>query len=79
MRVILLTHGGAEIVLEKLYGLENIEIVGVFVETVTTLRRGVVEKIRRSIKYDGVLGTAKKLFPKKGREVDVERGREPNN
>ena len=70
MRVILLTHGGADLVLEKLHGLESIEIVGVFVETVTTPRRGIVEKIRRSIKYDGVLDTAKKLFPKNGREVD---------
>lgn len=71
MRVILLTHGGAEIVLEKLHDLENIEVVGVFVETATTPRRGIAEKIRRSIKYDGLLDTAKKLFPNNSREVDV--------
>jgi methionyl-tRNA formyltransferase len=71
MRLILLTHGGAELVLKKLTALDNVEVVGVFVETVTTTRRGIVEKIRRSIKYDGLLDTVKKLFPKKGREVVV--------
>lgn len=65
MRVIVLTHGGAELVLERLAALYNVEIVGVFIEPVTTPRRGVVEKIRRSIKYDGILGTVKKLIPKK--------------
>ncbi len=75
MRLILLTHGGAEIVLEKLHDLENIEIVGVFVETATTPSRGIVEKIRRSIKYDGLLNTAKKLFPKNGRKVDPSEAR----
>ncbi len=64
MRLIVLTHGGAEIVLEKLHDLKNIEIVGVFVETVTTPSRGLAEKIRRSIRYDGVFETVKKLFPK---------------
>ncbi len=64
MRVILLTHGGADLVLEKLRDLENIEIVGVFVETLTTPRRSIVERIRRSIKYDGVLETVKKFVPK---------------
>ncbi len=64
MRVILLTHGGADIVLEKLAALENVEVVGVFVETVTTPKRGIVEKLQRSIKYDGVLKTVRKLVPK---------------
>ena len=66
MRVILLTHGGAELVLERLAALDNVEVVGVFVETVTTPRRGTFEKIRRSLKYDGLFGTVGKLFPKKG-------------
>lgn len=65
MRLILLTHGGADIVLEKLAALENIEVAGVFVETVMSPNRGIVEKIRRSIKYDGLLGTVAKLFRKK--------------
>lgn len=73
MRVILLTHGGAELVLEKLAALDNVEIVGVFIEPVTIPRRGVVEKIRRSIEYDGILGTAKKLILKKNKaETDAE-------
>jgi methionyl-tRNA formyltransferase len=66
MRVILLTHGGAELVLEKLAAIDRVEVVSVFVETITTKRRGIVEKIRRSIKYDGVLRTAMKVFPKNG-------------
>lgn len=64
MRVIVLTHGGAEVVLEKLAELDNAEIVGIFVETVATPRRGIVEKIRRSIKYNGLFGTLGKLFSK---------------
>lgn len=66
MRVILLTHGGADLVLEKLRDLEDIEVVGVFIETVTTPRRGFVEKLRRSIRYDGFLETVKKIFPGHG-------------
>ncbi len=65
MRVIVLTRGGAELVLEKLAALDNIEILGVFIEPVVQPRRGFVEKVRRSIKYDGILGTAKKLIPQK--------------
>lgn len=64
MRVILLTHGGAELVLEELSKLKNIEIVGVFIETATTPNRPFKEKIKRSIRYDGYFETAKKLFAK---------------
>lgn len=60
-RVILLTHGGAELVLERLLDLEGIEVVGVFVETETTPQRGWREKLRRSIRYDGWAATASKL------------------
>ena len=72
MRLILLTHGGAEIVLERLHDLENVEIVGVFVETVTTSNRGIFEKLRRSLKYDGVFETVKKFFPRRRAEADPE-------
>jgi methionyl-tRNA formyltransferase len=64
MRVILLTHGGAELVLAELVKLEKIEIAGVFLETVTTPNRPFQEKIKRSIRYDGYWETAKKLFAK---------------
>jgi methionyl-tRNA formyltransferase len=65
MRVILLTHGGADLVIERLASLENVGLAGVFVETVTTPRRGAVEKLRRSIRYNGIHATARKLLPKR--------------
>jgi methionyl-tRNA formyltransferase len=61
-RVILLTHGGAELVLERLLALEGVEVTGVFVETETTPRRGLREKLRRSVRYDGWAATVRKLF-----------------
>jgi folate-dependent phosphoribosylglycinamide formyltransferase PurN len=60
-RVILLTHGGAELVLERLLALEGVEVAGVFVETEVTPRRGWREKLRRSVRYDGWAATAWKL------------------
>jgi methionyl-tRNA formyltransferase len=60
-RVILLTHGGAELVLERLLEREAVEVAGVFVETETTPPRGWREKLRRSIRYDGWAATASKL------------------
>ena len=64
MRVILLTHGGAELVLEELGKLKNVEVAGVFIENAITPVRPFKEKIKRSIRYDGYLETAKKLFAK---------------
>ncbi|HWS87150.1 MAG TPA: formyltransferase family protein [Pyrinomonadaceae bacterium] len=60
-RVILLTHGGAELVLGRLLDLEGVEVAGVFVETETTPRRSLREKLRRSVRYDGWAATASKL------------------
>jgi len=60
-RVILLTHGGAELVLERLLALEGVEVAGVFVETEITPRRGLREKLRRSVRYDGWAATGLKL------------------
>ena len=60
-RVILLTHGGAELVLGRLLDLEGVEVAGVFVETATTPRRGLREKLRRSVRYDGWAATALKF------------------
>jgi methionyl-tRNA formyltransferase len=65
MRVVLLTHGGADLVIEGLASLNNIEVAGVFIETVTTPLRGPVEKLRRSIRYDGISGTARKFLRKR--------------
>ncbi|HEV3467919.1 MAG TPA: formyltransferase family protein [Pyrinomonadaceae bacterium] len=65
-RVILLTHGGAELVLERLLALEGVEVAGVFVETETMPRRGWREKLRRSVRYDGWGATALKLARRLG-------------
>jgi len=62
LRVILLTHGGAEKVLEQLCALDSIEVAGVFVETANPPKRSLVEKLKRSVRYDGYLETCKKLF-----------------
>lgn len=70
MRVILLTHGGADLVIERVAALENVEIVGVFIETITAPKRGMVEKLKRSFRYDGLSGTAAKFLPaRKGRDA----------
>lgn len=61
LRVILLTHGGAELVLERLLALEGVEVAGVFVEIEITPRRSTREKLRRSVRYDGWAATLWKL------------------
>lgn len=66
MRVILLTHGGADLVIKHLAMLKGVELVGVFIETVTVPPRSKFEKLKRSIKYDGMLATAAKLFRTNG-------------
>ena len=59
----LLTHGGAEEVLARLT-MPEIQVVGVFVETDIVRSYGLVEKTKRSIKYDGFASTGLKLFRK---------------
>lgn len=67
-RVILLTHGGADAVLLRLAQLENIRVAGVFVEQRNAPQRNFREKLRRSLKYDGLLATIGKTF----RRAEVE-------
>lgn len=62
LRVAVLTHGGAELILESLERLEQVEIAGVFIETETARQRSLREKISRSIRYDGWAATAKKVL-----------------
>jgi folate-dependent phosphoribosylglycinamide formyltransferase PurN len=62
LKVIVLTHGGAERLLEMLAALERVEIAGVYIETATEPKRTLKQKIERSIRYDGYLATLKKLF-----------------
>ncbi len=66
LKIIVLTHGGAERLLELLAALETVEIVGVYVETATEPKRDLKQKIKRSIRYDGYFGTLKKLFKSDG-------------
>lgn len=64
MRVILLTHGGAEDVLNYLVALEEVVVVGVFVETEITPRRTFLETLKRSIRYNGYTHTIKRAIQK---------------
>jgi folate-dependent phosphoribosylglycinamide formyltransferase PurN len=64
LKVIVLTHGGVNRVLEFLSELENIEITGVYVEAQAAPQRSLKEKIKRSIKYDGYWETVKKFSAK---------------
>ncbi|HLM61119.1 MAG TPA: formyltransferase family protein, partial [Pyrinomonadaceae bacterium] len=64
LKVIVLTHGGANRLLELLSALETVEIAGVFVETATEPQRSLKQKIKRSIRYDGYWSTAKKFSAK---------------
>ncbi len=61
LKVVVLTHGGANRFLELLSALETVEIAGVFVETVTAPQRSLTEKIKRSVRYDGYAATVKKF------------------
>lgn len=63
-KVIILTHGNPNLLLEFLAKLEGVEIAGVFAETGTQPERSFREKIERSIKYDGYLETFKKFGAK---------------
>ncbi|HJY27073.1 MAG TPA: formyltransferase family protein [Pyrinomonadaceae bacterium] len=63
LRVILLTHGGAEEVLARL-SFPEVKVVGVFVETDIVRHYGLSEKIKRSIRYDGYGATASKFLKK---------------
>lgn len=62
--MIVLTHGGADRLLEVISTLENVEVAGVFVESKIEPERTGMEKIRRSIRYDGLAATLRKSVEK---------------
>ncbi len=62
MRVILLTHGGADLVIERLAAIGGVEVAGVFIEMITTPERSAIDKLKRSVKYDGLSATFRKFF-----------------
>lgn len=64
MRVILLTHGQCEAVLERLLALEEAAVVGVFVETDIIRRYSLREALKRAIKYEGYRATLKNFARK---------------
>jgi folate-dependent phosphoribosylglycinamide formyltransferase PurN len=64
LRVIILTHGGAEQILARLCALPCVSVAGVFVETQLAPERGLREKIKRSIRYNGYAATAAKFARK---------------
>ncbi len=64
MKIVILTHGGVNRLLELLFASENIEIAGVFVETVTEPQRSFKQKFERSVRYDGYRATLKKFSAK---------------
>jgi folate-dependent phosphoribosylglycinamide formyltransferase PurN len=64
LKVVVLTHGGANRLLEILSALENVEIAGVLVETAAEPQRTLKQKIQRSIRYDGYAATVKKFSAK---------------
>ena len=61
LRVIVLTHGGCELAIKRLLSLDCIELAGIFVETDVLRRRGLRERVVRSIRYDGYAATALKF------------------
>jgi methionyl-tRNA formyltransferase len=78
LKVIVLTHGGAERLLELLARLESVKIVGVYVETATEPKRSFKQKIKRSIRYDGYFATLKKIVKSVGAK-ELETLRESQN
>lgn len=70
LKIIVLTHGVANRLLELLSALETVEIAGVFLETSTTPQRSLKQRIERSILYDGYWETVRKFGAKfLGRET----------
>lgn len=64
MRVIVLTRSDATRLLQELQTIEGVIVAGVFLETGAGPKRGAVEKLKRSVVYDGVSGTISKAAAK---------------
>jgi folate-dependent phosphoribosylglycinamide formyltransferase PurN len=64
LKIIVLTHGGANRLLEVLSAIDAIEIVGIYVEQATEPQRSFKQKLKRSIRYDGYRATLKKFLAK---------------
>lgn len=64
LKVLILTHGGCERLLELLSEVDSVKIAGVFVEQARAPKRALGQKLERSIKYDGYWETLKKFSAK---------------
>ncbi len=64
LRIILLTHGADEEIINALAAIESVTLTGIFVETETVRYYNWREKIRRSIRYYGYFGTLAKFWRK---------------
>ena len=64
LRLMVFTHGSGKAadIIERLLALPCVEVGAVFVETVTSRRRPLTEKLRRSIRYDGYVETLAKFI-----------------
>jgi folate-dependent phosphoribosylglycinamide formyltransferase PurN len=73
LRLMVLTHGSpkAVAIIERLLALPCARVGGIFVETVTTPRHSLADKIKRSIRYDGYAGTLVKYA---GKLLQLSRG-----
>ncbi len=60
-RVIVLTHGGAKELLQELSVIYEIDVVGVFLELETEQKRTIIQKLRRSVRYDGLVPSLLKI------------------
>ncbi len=85
LRLMILTHGShqAAAIVERILGLPCAEVAGIFVETDTTRHDRLSEKLRRSIRYDGYVGTltkyAKKLINLSRQRKKIDAGPSPSS
>ena len=61
LRVVILSHGGCEHLIELLSDNKRVDLIRVCVESPKARKRSVSEKLKRSFKYDGALETLRKF------------------
>jgi len=61
LRVIILTHGGAEALINRLSKLSGVRIAAILLEAPSRPHRSLGTRLSRSLKYEGYLATLRKL------------------
>jgi folate-dependent phosphoribosylglycinamide formyltransferase PurN len=79
LRLIILTHGGAEALASRLIDIDGVEVSAIIVETPNKPERSVVTRIRRSLKYEGFNATLRKMLDRSGGERSLEQIAEQQN